>query len=169
VAEFNDGQVSLTMKRVNRVVLAIRGLAHGHLSELEEDGTHRGSWSAWKEASAAQREIVSDLWKQNLSRATWGGLTDGIAALRRCGKSGSGGYTHVSGGEEAVTASVLSPALVRGQVCPLIPENVSVPPPGTIPIDLIKVSQTGRPFLDNVEKMMVLDGDKVARGTSITK
>ena len=77
---------SLTWRRVNRAVVAIRKLAVGAMPALSEllPGP-RGCKEEWDRAAPPQRRIVTDLRNRHHDRAGWGSVTDGRAAFRRLG------------------------------------------------------------------------------------
>ena len=141
---------SLTWRRVNRAVVAIQMLAVGAMPTLSPGP--RGCKEESDRAAPPQRRVVTDLWNRHHDRAGWGSVTDGRAALRRLGHGKVlGPYGQAQGAGSTIDKGKLG----RGDVCPLVPEEVDLPPPGAKPVPVVQLSRSARPFLEKAEILMM--------------
>ena len=150
---------SLTWRRVNRAVVAIRRLAVCAMPTLSEllPGP-RGCTEEWDLAAPPQRRIVTNLWSRHQDRADWGSVTDGRAALRRLG---NGKVLGPYGQAQGTGSTIDKGKLGRGDVCPLVPEEVDLPPPGAKPVPVVQISRSARPFPEKAEILMMKPDGKV--------
>ena len=120
------------MKRVNRTVLAARGLVVGDFGNILKNDLVRGHSEEWRRATPLQKRMVSEMWDLQATRAGWGSLGDGWSVLTRLGAAGPGGYglaRSTDDKRDGDTACAVPKQ--KGDMCPLVPELVALPPAGS--------------------------------------
>ena len=151
-AEFRDPTLSgdlvksrLTM--VNRSIAVIRSLTQGSVSgALGEPPSDSAVWRSWRSATPVQKQLatrVAGSWKRWFATSDAHDGAFSLATLLRT--------TNATGTQVAQ----------RGDMCPCVPPEVSLPPPGTTPVDLGDVAPSVKPYLANMETDMLLTDEEV--------
>ena len=111
---------------------------------METEFSHKQSKEEWARASPAQRSIVQRPWDAHANWMCKAGTVDGFISLRAMLK-------------DREDPKLKMDLLQRGDVCPLVPKEVSLPPPGTTPVALTSVAPSTKHYLDDMESMLLPD------------
>ena len=138
----------------NDTIRRLRALACGEVSIA---GGAPGR--EWHEARGQQREVALTIlgrwidWRDDLEAAP-----SPSEALRLLGGLALGGYTSAQPTDIEAQAGGRLP---KGAICPIDVERLSLPPPGTVPVQLADVSPTACAYLSKFRERMLKKDDLV--------
>ena len=116
--------------------------------------------TSWNEATGLQKKVVQDIWDRHARLGAWGSISDGRAVLRRLRGSDSSGYG-VGGSCGSRATSTTTPVFKKGDLCRMVADQVSLPPPGAAGLSLMDLSVTAAPYLASFESRMLEDPKEV--------
>ena len=138
-------------RRTNETVKAFAALA---LGEVRHD---RRSQPSWEEATQKEKEFTLSVWGTCCEWAELCGHSKQKSeAMRLLGFTGASYGGHWETQQEGQDGR-----LNKGAVCPINVEQLSLPPPGTIPVELASVSPTAAAYLENFSRTMLRRSDAV--------
>ena len=135
-------------RRTNSAIAALNGLWRGSLTDVDLLPRERRD-SSWESATPMQRRIVGGIMRSYIDNDLGDEAARGEDAFRRATKTFSDPYTGPGGEAEG------SSCLARGSVCPLVLDELSMPPPGVTPIDPTLHSEAVKHYYHLAEQMML--------------
>ena len=113
---------------------------------------------AFRSATPLQKMIISDIWDRHALRAEWGTINDGRAVLSRLTGSVGSGYSSVTMEAEATTKTS---SYKKGDLCPLVSEQVSLPNPGTRQLHVRDLATSAWHYIEHAKSLMIRGSGEV--------
>ena len=105
-------------------------------------------------STAPQRKLVTYLWETQVRWAAEEECVEGGVALESLLRA-------VPAGLRSQPAAACTAESVRGDVCPCLAEEVSLPPAGSVPVPIASISPEAAEFFESWEKSMLLPDEEV--------